>query len=61
MAYALFVHGLDNKQEAAYLHGLWKRKLAHEEGPDLDSNGVSSAMAYWADVLYASPDTNLAA
>src|SRR5262245_883805 len=61
MAYALFVHGLDNKPNADYLYKLWKRKLAHDDGPDLDANGVDSAMAYWADVFYASPDTNLAA
>jgi hypothetical protein len=61
MAHALFIHGLDNKPEADYLYQLWKRKLAHEDGPDLDGNGIGSAMAYWADVFYASPDTNLAA
>jgi len=61
MAHVLFVHGLDNKPEADYLYKLWKRKLAHEDGPDLDGNGVEAAMAYWADVFYPSPDTNLAA
>jgi hypothetical protein len=61
MAYVVFVHGLDNKPESAYLHQLWKRKLGHDNGIDLDANGVSGAMVYWADVFYPEPDTNLAA
>lgn len=61
MAHVVFVHGLDNKPEPDYLFNLWKRKLAFEEGLDLDNCGVSSSMSYWADVLYESPDTNLAA
>jgi hypothetical protein len=61
MAHVLFIHGLDNKPEADYLHKLWKRKLAHDDGLDIDSSGGVSSMAYWADVLYESPDTNLAA
>ena len=61
MAHVLFIHGLDNKPETDYLSQLWKRKLSHEDGPDLDGSGITSAMAYWADVFYASPDTNLAA
>jgi hypothetical protein len=55
-----FIHGLSNKPEASYLSELWKRKLAHE-GFSLDDNGVLSSMVYWADVLYPSPDTDLAA
>lgn len=61
MANIVFVHGLDNKPEAGYLYQLWKRKLAHDNGLDLDSYSVSSSMNYWADVFYESPDTNLAA
>ncbi len=61
MASVVFIHGLDNKPESDYLHQLWKRKLAFEDGPELDTFAVKSAMAYWADVLYPSPDTNLAA
>jgi hypothetical protein len=57
----VFIHGLDNKPAPDYLYALWKRKLAHQDGPDLDAASVASAMAYWADVLYPSPDTNLAA
>jgi hypothetical protein len=61
MAHVVLIHGLDNKPEADYLHQLWLRKLAHEEGLDLETSGVGSAMSYWADVLYDVPDTNLAA
>ena len=61
MAYVVFVHGLDNKPEAAYLQQLWKRKLGHDNGLDLDVNGVGGSMVYWADVFYPEPDTNLAA
>jgi hypothetical protein len=61
MAHIVFVHGLDNKPESGYLHQLWKRKLGHDNGPDLDANGVSGSMVYWADVFYPEPDTNLAA
>jgi hypothetical protein len=61
MANLVFVHGLDNKPEPDYLFKLWKRKLGHDDGFDLDTSGVTSCMNYWADVLYESPDTNLAA
>ena len=61
MAHVVFVHGLDNMPEADYLFNLWKRKLAFENGLDLDSCGISASMNYWADVLYESPDTNIAA
>jgi hypothetical protein len=60
MAYVLFIHGLDNKPEQTYLYDLWKRKLAHDGGIDLDEQGVKSSMDYWANVLYASPDIDLA-
>jgi pimeloyl-ACP methyl ester carboxylesterase len=56
----VFVHGLSNKPEESYLHQLWKRKLAHGDGLDCDTDGIATAMSYWADVLYAAPDTNLA-
>jgi hypothetical protein len=61
MGHVVFIHGLDNKPEADYLHELWCRKLAHDEGLDLATSAVETAMCYWADVLYGSPDTNLAA
>ena len=61
MAYVVFSHGLDNKPEKDYLCNLWKRKLAHDSGLDLETFGVTCALNYWADVLYPSPDSNLAA
>src|SRR5262245_316469 len=61
MASITFVHGLDNKPEADYLWKLWKRKLAFDDGINLDTYDVGSSMNYWADVLYESHDTNLAA
>ena len=61
MAHVVFVHGLDNKPESGYLHQLWKRKLGHDNGLDLDANGIAGSMVYWADVFYPEPDTNLAA
>lgn len=61
MASVVLIHGLDNKPESDYLYKLWKRKLAHDDGLDLDGYGVISCMDYWADVLYESPDLNLAA
>ena len=51
MAHIVFVHGLDNKPESGYLHQLWKRKLGHDNGPDLDPNADSASMVYWADVF----------
>lgn len=61
MAHVVYIHGLDNKPEAAYLHELWNRKLAQDDGLDLASLGVVSSMVYWADIMYPTPDTDLAA
>src|SRR5262245_44025906 len=61
MAFVVFSHGLDNKPEQEFLYKLWKRKLAHDDGLDIDGCGVESNLNYWADVLYALPDMNLAA
>jgi len=60
MAAIVFIHGLANKPESDYLHNLWKRKLAVDDGFNVESDDVACAMAYWADVLYPAPDTNLA-
>lgn len=60
MPHVIFIHGLFNKPESDYLHNLWKRKLAQGDGLDLDVNNVETSMVYWADVLYPSPDTDLA-
>ena len=61
MPHTVFIHGLSNKPEQDHLLKLYKRKLAHEDGPSFDDIGIDSALVYWADVLYPSPDTDLAA
>ena len=57
----LFIHGLGNKPEEKYLFELWKRKLAFDNGIDCDNLQVDTSMCYWAEALYSSPDTNIAA
>jgi hypothetical protein len=47
------IHGIANKPEADTLHGLWLTYLT-QGGLDLDTEGVTSTMVYWADVLYES-------
>lgn len=61
MPHVTFIHGLANKPEAESLHRIWRRALARGAGGlDLGSSGVTSSMVYWADVLYAAPDPNVA-
>ena len=57
MPHVTFVHGLANKPPPQTLHDIWLRALAAGNGLDLVAEGVSTSMCYWADVLYASPDT----
>lgn len=61
MPTTVFIHGLSNKPEGTYLHDLYKRKLAHEDGLHFDDLRVESSLVYWADVLYAAPDADVAA
>jgi hypothetical protein len=61
MPHVAFIHGLDNKPASDVLLEIWRRKLAQNDGLDFNDLGVTSAMVYWADALYPSPDTNLAA
>jgi len=61
MPHVTFIHGLSSKPESHYLHNLWKRKLAQDDGLYLDTDGVSSRMRYWPDVLYPKPNEDLAA
>ena len=61
MPHVTFIHGLANKPEAETLHPIWKRALAKgNDGLDLNDEGVTTSMVYWADVLYPAPDTNIA-
>ena len=55
MAHVTFIHGIANKPSAGALLDLWLRGLAAAGGPDLPAAGVTSAMVYWADVLYERP------
>ena len=62
MAHVTFVHGISNKPAAADLLGLWRRAFEDDPHPlALGDLGVSTSLVYWADVLYAAPDPNLAA
>lgn len=61
MGHVTFIHGLSNKPEHETLHGIWKRALIKGADPlDLEDRGVTTGMVYWADVLYESPDQNVA-
>ncbi len=55
MAHVTFIHGIANKPPQDLLLDIWIDALASDGGLDLDSEGVSSTMVYWADVMYASP------
>ena len=56
MAHLTFIHGISNKPAAEELHRIWRDALMKAASPlDLDAEGVTSEMVYWADVLYAEP------
>ncbi len=56
MAHLTFIHGISNKPAAEELHRIWRGALLRAASPlDLDAEGVTSEMVYWADVLYAEP------
>jgi hypothetical protein len=55
MPHVTFVHGIANKPAADSLRDQWLRALSADDGVDLGSEGVTSEMVYWADVLYADP------
>jgi len=61
MPHVTFIHGIGNKPEREQLRQIWLRSLAAAGGLDLGAEGVTSAMVYWADVLHAEPDPNVAA
>ncbi|MEX2109586.1 MAG: hypothetical protein WD802_03185 [Gemmatimonadaceae bacterium] len=56
MPHITFVHGISNKPPPEPLHALWLRALAHEDGIDCATEGITSSMVYWADVMYPSPE-----
>jgi hypothetical protein len=55
MPHVTFIHGIANKPAADKLLDLWRRSLAESDGLDLGTEGVSSSMVYWADVMYPEP------
>ena len=55
MAHVTFIHGIANKPPADELIEIWRRALAQDDGINLPTNGITSSMVYWADVLYAAP------
>jgi hypothetical protein len=61
MAHVTFIHGIGNKPEKDKLLEIWQRVLAEKLGIDLNGEGVTSSLVYWADVLYAAPDPDVAA
>jgi hypothetical protein len=62
MPHVTFIHGIANKPPAEDLLRLWNQATANAAEPlPLGDLGVSSAMVYWADLLYDKPDENLSA
>jgi len=70
MAHVTFVHGMANKPPADLMLQLWLRALGRDDpkpeihappnaGLDLATLGVSVDSVYWADVLYATPETDV--
>jgi hypothetical protein len=55
MAHVTFIHGIGNKTPAETLRTSWLTSLADNEGPELEADGVTSSMAYWADFMYEAP------
>jgi len=62
MPHVTFIHGIANKPPAADLVRIWRSTLANAAEPvPLGDLGVTSALVYWADLLYEKPDEDLAA
>jgi hypothetical protein len=56
----LFIHGIANKPDAETLLRDWMTALADGGGLDLRQPHVTVSMVYWADVLYAEPEREMA-
>ena len=62
MAHVTFIHGISNKPASDALLAIWRRTLAEaEDALPLGDLGVTSSLVYWADLMYASPDADVAA
>jgi hypothetical protein len=55
MAHITFIHGIGNKPRSEELLHQWRVALLDDGGLDLDALGVTTSMAYWADILYPAP------
>lgn len=55
----VFIHGLANKPEPSELRRIWLEALArstpHDGGFDLEAEGVTPELVYWADLFYDEP------
>ena len=54
MPHVTFIHGIANKPPKDKLLENWEAHLA-QGGLDLPTEGVTTSMVYWADVMYAEP------
>ena len=62
MAHVTFIHGIGNKPPPAALLRMWREAVAEAAEPlPLGDKGVTSSLVYWADLMYANPDQDLAA
>ena len=62
MPHVTFIHGISNKPPAPDLLRIWRQTLAGAATPlPLGDLGITSALVYWADLLYDPPDSDLAA
>jgi len=55
MPHVTFIHGIANKPPKNILLDNWVAYL-QQGGLDLDTNGVTTSMVYWADVMYPEPE-----
>lgn len=62
MPHVTFIHGIANKPAPDDLLRIWRRALIEAAEPlDLGSDGITSSLVYWADLMYEAPDADLAA
>jgi pimeloyl-ACP methyl ester carboxylesterase len=62
MTHVTFIHGIANKPLPDELLQIWRRALTEVAEPlDLDGSGITSSLVYWADLMYADPDPDVAA
>jgi len=60
MPHVTFIHGIANKPPKDKLLADWEDSLV-QGGLDLATEGVTTSMVYWADVVYESPQVNAGA